>query len=226
MLEYLRKPMRLAGLCIIITLLGTISLTSGAQFFESLPVQACANIIHEARVNDVLLTLNGSRAIFRVPHYKGGDIDLDSKLYFQWTDIQEYGRTTERCAPGVNDLIFATTLNSCRCTVTNIDKVVNGVSIAGVDMVIDQCPAPQSNVVGKASFIHTNVTITEVHNNTMPGSTADSFTYTTPYVQGRNRPFFINRGFSSPSCFPFPPPAPNVSLLQVWIPRIHILCLV
>lgn len=160
--------------------------TPGVQFSPILPPQACSQFYYEARATDVLLSLNGSRAAFKSSTFAGGEIDEESTVYFQWSDIREYGRTTQRCAPTVNDLLYSVSLSECQCTVSNITSVTQGVLRTGVELTIFGCPAPQSNVVAKASFMYTNVTVSEVYNNTMPGSPYDSFTYTSPYVQAQN----------------------------------------
>lgn len=176
----------LLSLCLTFALLPSSESISGDDFFSVLPLQACANTLYEARATDILLQLNGSRAAFRVPHYAGGAIDADSTLYFQWTSISEYGRTTERCAPSVNDMIYNMALSDCGCTISSITGSANGVLTTGVEMKVSNCPAPQQNVVATASFIYTNVTVIQTYNNTMPGSPADSFDYITPYVQAHN----------------------------------------
>lgn len=176
----------LVALCIIFAILPPSEALSSDDFFFDLPLQACANTLYETRATDILLRLNGSQAAFSVPHYAGGPIDMDSTLYFQWSSITEYGRTTERCAPSVNTLVYNMALANCMCSISSITGATNGVLTTGVELTVSNCPAPQQNVLATASFVYTNVTVVETYNNTMPGSPFDSFDYVSPYVQAHN----------------------------------------
>ena len=106
-------------------------LAQGVEVLFDLPIQGCLGNLAQERAGDVLLALNGTRAIFRVPHQPGGVIDESSGLYFSWTEIKEQGRRHERCAPITNDVIYAMQLKDCQCNFSRFHREESGVSTAG-----------------------------------------------------------------------------------------------
>ena len=166
----------------LMLLLWSPSPIRAAPIFTGFPLQGCAfNYTHDA-VADVYLTLNGSQAIFKVPQRPGEPIDNSSALYFHWTAVREQGRRAGRCAPTTNDIIYSMPLSQCQCTINRVNTSTDGVLRIGQEIVMHDCPFPQSAMVAKARFTYTNVTVVEEFNQTLPDSIETSFNYTSQYV--------------------------------------------
>lgn len=169
----------------MVLLLSSPRSAEAVAILTELPLQGCAfNYTHD-NISDVYLTLNGTRAIFNVPQQPGEPFDNTSALYFQWTDIAEFGRTTVRCAPTSNELIYSMALSLCKCTINRVNTSIDGVLKIGQEVVMHDCPAPQSNLVAKGRFTYTNVTVVEEHSQTLPHSIEPSFNYTSQYVTAK-----------------------------------------
>ena len=163
----------------LVMLLCSPSPIEAVDILSALPLQGCAfNYTHDD-VSDVYLTLNGTRAIFNVPQRPGEPFNNSSALYFQWTNIlREHGRDTVRCAPTLNEVIYSLPLFQCRCTINRVNTSTDGVLKVGQEVVLHDCPSPQSDLVAKARFTYTNVTVVEEYNRTLLNSVEPSFNYT------------------------------------------------
>ena len=178
----------------IIALTWSNSLVGADTITTELPLQACPNIMRQVQGDNILMYLNGSRGSFHAPPSPGKPFDMESSLYFQWTDVREVGRTGVRCSNSLDVPINILPLYECDCAITVVSTVANGVKKTGWEMTISGCPAPQQNLVAKAQVTTTNVTTVEIFNKTMPHSTADAFNYTSTYVQALTSSFLRHSG--------------------------------
>lgn len=185
----------LFALCVV-----ALSCTSvgAVTILNELPPQGCPNIIRQLEGDNILLSLNGSRSSFHAPPHRGAAYDLLSSLYFQWTDIREVGRNGVGCSASVDTIVFAQSLHLCECGIVPILEESNGVLRTGWNMTIHSCKGSQPNLVASAMVSITNVTTVQEFNETMPGSTAPAFNYTSVYVHPQTPRF--NPFLRAPCC--------------------------
>lgn len=171
-----------APVAIVSVLIALVVVRCSAQFMTELPIQGCANEVRTLQARDVFATINGSRIGFHAPESAGGAFDFDSAVYFQWTDVREQERQDTLCATLRNPIVATQLMKDCQCSFTQINTAEAGVHTSGWSLKFFQCPFPQQHLVAHANLTFSNVTTVKTYNNTMPGSRAPSFDYTSPYV--------------------------------------------
>ena len=169
--------------------LACVLLFGAANALIDLPPQGCANQLYNLNGDNLWVHFNGSRLSANIPTGAGGSTQSDTVIYYQFSEVMQLQRTGSNCVANKNPVIETLSLSSCNCTLEPYSVIANNVNTTGFLLTAFGCPAPQQDLIVTATITVSNDTASVHYNNTMEYSIADSFTYTSPYVQAEKSRF-------------------------------------
>lgn len=181
---------RLVALLILASVIATFASEWSVVKRDNFDAQPCAGYLAEIQADNLLVRINGTRFLFYVPETEGGAFGTEPVEYLEVPSIKQQNRSQNACQRLRDTAVKVEDFSGCRCNFIKVSEVANGVNKTGWELRIDQCPAPQENLVFQAYATVTNVTTTQTYYNTMQYSSVSNFSYTSPYVVNGKRGFF------------------------------------